>query len=233
MPDDIWLYVTVAFGIILVALIVLLIMEREKRRPLSKEAVKPAPSEILGRWPLAVSRTVTNNIVKESRDKLRILDLEREILSYAIRRLYEARIEGKISEEERDRLMLKYKEDLGRIKEEISRGESIVALSELERMQEEFVKLFSERFEELNKRITELRGLSGFAPLEPEKLPEEERKEEKAAPPRREREVGKPKAPPKPEKTEPEKSEAEKKIEQIMAEVEKVLERLGQMEVEE
>ena len=32
---------------------------------------------------------------------------------------------------------------------------------------------------------------------------------------------------------EPEKSEAEKKIEQIVAEVEKVLERLGQMEVDE
>jgi len=229
VPDDLWLYVSIAFGTTAVALVILLIMEREKRKPLSKEAAKPAPSEILDKFPLPVSRTVTSTLVQETRDKLRIMDLEREILSYAIRRLYEAHAEGKISEEERDRLMLKYKEDLMRIKEETSRGESIVALNELERMREEFVKLFSERFEELNKRIEEVRLLSGFAPPEPEKPPEEEKKEVKAAPPRREREVSKPRAP----SPKPEKSEAEKKIEQIMAEVEKVLERLGQMEVEE
>jgi hypothetical protein len=244
--DDVWLYLTAVLGLIAVVLFVILIMEREKRKPLSKAPAKPVPSEVLGMWPPAASRTVTSDVVKGTMDKLRVLDLEREILSYAVRRLYEAHAEGKITEDEREGLMLKYKDDLRRIREEMGRGESIVALNEMERMQEEFVRLFSDRFEELNKRIKELRTVSGIAPPEPEEpLAVEELKEAKvASPPRREREVSRPKAPSaKPEKGEakkaeaeggePEKSDAEKKIAQIVSDVEKVLEKLGQMEAEE
>jgi hypothetical protein len=107
--------------------------------------------------------------------------------------------------------------------EETFHSESIAVLSELERMRKDLIKLFSEHFEELNKRIEEIRLFSGF--ITPEKLWEGKKK--KAGPPKRRREASKP-APLKPEK-----SEAEKKVEQIMAEVDKVLERLGQMEVEE
>jgi len=251
VPDDVWLYIAGALGVAVAGLVLLLFLERERRKPLSKEVVKPPRTETEVMWPLSAARTITNEIVKETKDKLRILDLDREILSYAVRRLYEAHAEGKITEEERDRMALKYKEDLSRIKEEIARGESVVVLNELERMQEEFVKNFSERFEELNKRIGELRRMVGFKPPELEKLPEEKRREEEAEAPKtdekaaltRRKKISKPKAPGEPpepaesaevaEVAEPEKSEAEKKVEEIMAEVEKVLERLGQMEVEE
>jgi hypothetical protein len=222
-------------------------MERERKKPLSEETVKPDRSGTWAGLPFSTKRTVTTDIFHEARDKLRILDLEREILSYAVRRLYEAKAEGKITEEERESLVSKYKEDLVRIKEEMARGESIVALNELERMQEEFVNLFSERFEEISKRIEELRALSGFALPEPEEPTEREELEEtpieegpeeeteaqkqpteEEVPSKTKKKPSKPKPPP-----EPEKSEAERKVEQIVAEVEKVLKRLGQMEVEE
>jgi len=249
LDSEIWPWFSFALAIVAIALILLFLLERERRKPLGEETAGPVKSEIRFGPPFPTKRTITTDMFKEARDKLRILELEREILSYAIRRLYEASAEGKITEEERDKLALRYREDLARIKEEMARGESIVALDELERMQEEFVRLFSERFEELTKRIEEVRALSGYVPakteaptveerLEPEGLAEIEKKEEHAevpkhpgeeeAPPKVEKKVSKPKAP-----SEPEKSEAERKIEQIVAEVEKVLKRLGQMEVEE
>jgi len=249
VDSEVWPWLSFALGVVAVASVLLFLFEREKRRPLDEEAVKTVRNEAPARLPSMMRRTITSDMFEEARNKLRILELEREILSYAIRRLYEAAAEGKITEDERDRLVLKYREDLARIKEEIARGESIVALNELERMQDEFVKLFSERLEELNKRIGELRALSGFVsprteelatiePVEPAELVEEGKEEEQVEAPK---EVLEKEAPPKPEKkaikpkptAEPEKTEAEKKIEQIVAEVERVLKKLGQMEVEE
>ncbi len=248
VASDILPLVTFSLVVVVIALAALLFMERERKKPLTEEPGELGLGESRFQAPFSVGRTVTKDVFEEARDRLRILGLEREILGYAVRRLYEATAEGKITAEERDRLALKYKQDLARIKEEIARGESIVALNELERMQQDFLSLFSERFEELNKRIEELRTLSGFAlpePAEPieaielrkpleKELPEEEEEEAKEeAPtegeaPSRKKKASRPKPP-----SEPEKSEAEKKVEQIVAEVEKVLERLGQMEVEE
>ena len=166
--------------------------------------------------------------------KRQVLDIEREILGYAVRRLYEAHAEGKITEEERDRLAEKYRVELERIKEEIARGESIVALNELERMQEEIIKIFSERFDQITRRIEELRAISGFTPIEKEKEPEVDKektpKEKTVKKPTPKSKVRKARVKPPPE---PERSDVEKRVEQIVSEVEKVLKRLGQMEVEE
>jgi len=227
-----WLSLSVAFVSVIVAFILVFMMRTEKARK-SDEALEVAGLE-QEELPFKIQRSVTHGEAEEAKDKLRILTLEREILSYAIRRLYEAQAEGKISEEERDRLAEKYKEDMKRINEDISRGESVIALNELEGMQADLLKLFNERFDDLNKRIEDLRKRSGMGLMEPVR-PVEEEKTVPGAPPkaptpsrereRRERTEKKP-AP-------PEKSEAERKVEQIMAEVEKVLARLEQMEVSE
>ena len=242
MDSEIFLWVSVTLGVAVIALVILLLMEREKRKPIAEESVQPVRREAWRGEPALARRTITDHTVKEAKDRLRILDLEREIQSYAIRRLYEAGAEGKITAEERDGLTAKYKEDLTRIKEEISRGESVVALNELERMQEEFVTLFSDRFDELNKRIEELRAVSGITPPEPpelEEMREEEEEEEpekpeapeqptaETAPPKTRKKISRLRAP-----SEPEKTEADKRAEQILAEIEKVLKRLGEMEVE-
>ncbi|MDH5439216.1 MAG: hypothetical protein OEZ48_05745 [Candidatus Bathyarchaeota archaeon] len=175
--------------------------------------------------------------MEEAKDKLRVLGLEREILSYAIRHLYEAQAEGKITEEERNGLAEKYKEDMRRISEQVSRGESVIALDELEGMQEDLLKLFSERFDELSARIEDLRIRSGFEPVGPKEAaaeekevlvaPEELEVSEGAAETKKRRRADRKKAAP------TAKSEAERKVERIMAEVEKVLARLEQMEVSE
>ena len=228
-----WLSGAIAFGSVIVALIAIIMMRSEKKKKSEKSAEIPK-LEPEGYLRLKIKRSVTHKDMEEAKNKLRILSLEREILSYAIRRLYEAQAEGHISEQERDRLAEKYKEDMRRINEDIARGESVVALNELEGMQADLLKLFDERFDELNKRIEDLRIRSGIGMIEPAKAVEEEKTVSaapaKAPAPAREKERkerGEKKPAP------PEKSEAERRVEQIMAEVEKVLARLEQMEVSE
>jgi len=217
----IWLSVIVIIGALAAALVFLYVTRAGKKKRKEPLEVKFEAEE---KWPLKAERSVTPTEVENAQDKLRVLDLEREILSYAIRRLYEAEAEGKISEEERERLAHKYKERMVKIKDMITRSGSLVALHELEGMQVDLVKLFSERFDDLNKKIEELRTRLQIEPVEevpvpsPVTLPP-------AAPIREERKKRRP--PPVPRK-----SEAEERIEKIREEVEKVLERLGQIEAE-
>jgi outer membrane biosynthesis protein TonB len=110
-----------------------------------------------------------------------------------------------------------------------------VALHELESMQEDLIKLFSERFDELGKKVEDLRTrLEIKAEKEEEavtptiELPSAEASET----PERETEKEKKKVRKKPAPAPTPKTDAEKRIEEIRAEVEKVLERLGQIEVE-
>jgi hypothetical protein len=223
--DSTWLYVIFIVGALSTALVFLYVTRAGKKK--KKERLE-AKFEAEEKWPLKAERSVTPIEVEKAQNELRVLDLEREILSYAIRRLYEAEAEGKISEEERERLARKYKERMAEIKDMIARSESLVALHELESMQVDLVKLFSERFDDLNRKIEELRMRLQIKSVREAPIPSpvpvtispaaapvgEERKKRRLPPPV------------------PRKSEAEERIEKIREEVEKVLERLGQIEAE-
>ena len=220
MNFELFLLSLLSVGAVLVAIFSLYAMKggrkkREKEQPLEVPEARE-------RWSLRVERSITPDDAKKARDELRIMDLEREVLSYAIRRLYEAQAEGKISEEERERLAQGYKERMLEIKDMISRNESIVALHELEAMQEDLTKLFNERFDEVNRKIEELRSSLEVKPIMEVPVPSPA---PPSAPAEKEKRMAR--KPPAPRKT-----EAEKRIEEIRAEVEKVLERLGQIEVE-
>ncbi|MEM2439665.1 MAG: hypothetical protein QW493_00410 [Candidatus Bathyarchaeia archaeon] len=184
--------------------------------------------------PFKIVRTVSSEEAARAKEELRILDLEREILSDAIRKLYEAHAGGKITEEERDRLAQTYKDRMMIIKEAIAKDESIVALHELEAMQEDLVKLFSERFDEISAKIEELRAKVEAKPIKevaiPTAKPAKTVEAEVEKPEEVEEKAKKKRKPP--AARPPPRSEAERRIEEIRAEVEKVLERLGQMEIE-
>jgi hypothetical protein len=191
--------------------------------------------------PFRVSKSIQTTTAANAKDELRILDLEREILGDSIRRLYEAQAEGKITEAERERLAVTYKNRMTTIKESIAKDETIVALHELEGMQEDLMTLFSSRFGELTSKVEELRGRIDVKPVReiPVKLPtpiptqmendDDEEEEEPTSTATEEK--PKKKRKPQTEKSDA-KTEAEKRIESIRSEVEKVLDKLGQMEVE-
>jgi hypothetical protein len=228
--DDLLIYTFIVVGVIVAFLIVIYAMRKHGKN--EEEALKEEePVRELKGLPFKIVKSVPSDEAARAKEELRILDLEREILSDAIRRLYEAHAEGKISEEERERLAQTYKSRMMTVKEAISKDESLVALHELEAMQEDLIKLFSERFDELGTKIEELRTKVEAKPIKeitiptakappaaPEEKPAAEEKTKKKRKP--------PSAKPSP------RTEAERRIEEIRAEVEKVLDRLGQMEVE-
>jgi hypothetical protein len=240
VADSEWLlFALVAAGAAATAIIAIYVTRI--RKPKKKEAFEQrtvSPSEAWTRRFSATSqKTVTSDEAKEAKEKLKTLDLEREILSFAIRRLYEAQAEGRINEEEREHISQHYKDRMLTIRDSITKSESVVALHELESMQDDLVKLFSERFDELGQKVEELRTRLEIKAAEEEEaktptisvsMPELEEAEE----PGKEKEKGKKKPRKKQAPAPAPKTDAEKRIEEIRNEVEKVLERLGQMEVE-
>ena len=235
--DDPVTVTAVAVVIIIACGTVIFAMRKLGNKPLQKKPQKTDTDPLLeyGASPFKISKSVQSTTASSAKDELRMLDLEREILSDALRRLYEAQAEGKISEAEREKLAASYKARMTSIKESISKDETIVALHDLEGMQEDLMKLFSERFGELTSKVEELRTKIDVKPIKeiPVKLPtqmsapqieeidEEEEGEEK------QKKKRKP-----PEEKPDAKTEAEKRIDSIRSEVEKVLDKLGQMEIE-
>jgi hypothetical protein len=221
-------YALIIAGAIVACSVIIYAMRKRGKKEEEARAQEESETKLKG-LPFKIVKTVPSEEATHAKEELRILDLEREILSDAIRRLYEAHAEGKITEEERERLAQMYKSRIMTVKDAISKDESLVALHELEAMQEDLVKLFSERFDELGTKVEELRSKVEAKPIKEIPIPvkETEASEEKPASgekPRRRRRP--PAAKPGP------RTEAEKRIEEIREEVEKVLDRLGQMEIE-
>ena len=238
--DDPVIVTAVAVVIIVACGTVIFSMRKLGNKPKQKKPQKTDNDSLLeyGASPFRVSKSVQTATASNAKDELRMLDLEREILSDALRRLYEAQAEGKITEAEREKLAASYKARMMSIKESISKDETIVALHDLEDMQEDLMKLFSERFGELTSKVDELRTKIDVKPIReiPVKLPTQtpvsqiekmEEEEEEAAGEEKQKKKRKP-----PEEKPDAKTEAEKRIESIRSEVEKVLDKLGQMEIE-
>lgn len=245
--DDPITVMAIALVVIIACGTLILIMRRYgQKKPLPPEKKPQQPSIDLeySKAPFKISKSVQTTMASSAKDELRILDLEREILGDALRRLYEAHAEGKISEQERDKLSSTYKLRMNTIKESISKDESIIALHELEGMQEDLMNLFSERFGELTSKVEELRTRIDVKPIReiPVKLPqqtpsqieddeEDEDTEEKATDTQsKEKKPAKKRRPTEEKPTA--KTEAERRIDTIRSEVEKVLDKLGQMEIE-
>ena len=185
------------------------------------------------KWRQRTHKSITKETVSKAEDELRTLTLEREILSNTIRRLYEAHAEGEITEEERETLAERYKSRMRKVKDAISEDESIVALHELEAMQEDLTKLFNERFDELGSKIEELRLKVGFEAEEtiiPTPITMPPQMEEETPIQKRRTQKSKKRTTRKPQKSR--KTVAEERIEKIRSDVEKVLDRLEQMEAE-
>jgi hypothetical protein len=247
--DDPMTVLAIALVIVIACSTVIFAMHKYNRKTQPKKTPQPHQPPIDLQYtsmpvPFKISKSVQGTMASNAKDELRMLDLEREILGDAIRRLYEAQAEGKITEAEREKLAASYKQRMNTIKESIAKDESIIALHELEGMQEDLMKLFSERFGELTSKVEELRTRIDVKPIREipiKPIPatpiqmdteedEEESEEETAEAKPGERKPARKRKPPEEKPTA--KTEAERRIESIRSEVEKVLDKLGQMEIE-
>ena len=247
--DDPIMVTAVLLIVIVAAGTVVFAMRRFEKRPAETKDKKPDKQADLDKsfdysnTPFKYSKSVQATEASSAKNELRMLDLEREILGDAIRKLYEAQAEGKITEMEREKLAGSYKERMNKIKESISRDEGIVALHELEGMQDDLMKLFSQRFTELTSKVEELRTRIDVKPIReiPIKLPTQTLQKEKELEDEEEKEISevteeKEKRPrtkkPSEEKQQVPKNEGERRLGEIYSKVNEALEKLGQMEAE-
>lgn len=174
--------------------------------------------------PVDFERMVDSEQVSRASEELKALNLEREILSYALTRTYEAEAEGKITQDVGVRLVEKYKAEMRRLDEERYERQVIVKLHRLESSQEDYANMFYGKSDE----TANIRS-------NPEDLHNEEA-EVKAKPP-----IEAPPASPEGQEVkrrqltsvrDPHKNKAEDEIESIQEKILKILERIENIEIE-
>ena len=165
---------------------------------------------------IKVEHSVPPSEVKVAQSHLRMMEVEREILSHALRRLYEAEADGKIGKRELNGLMSSYRERMVQVRNIIQHDQSMVVLYNSECIQDDLIGLFNKHFNDLNKKIGELKARLSIEPAPTP--PSKERKEKRRKRRKKKRSLA------------TEKSEVDERLEKIRAEVDKTLERLSRIE---
>lgn len=199
------------------------LLEKVQTREAVKETVEKKVST-------PVTRIESSSIIEDVeriKNELRAMDVEKEIVGYALTRLYEAETEGKIAEKDRTQLLEKYKDEMQHLDKEIEKKQMIVKLHDLEETKASLVEMLHSKLDEINRNIEDIKVSLGISSVETTQA--------KAQPPQQ-AETTPAKAKKEEEKPAPKaraKSKAEERIEAIQEEVLKVLERLEQIETEE
>ena len=241
---------------VFVAASIIYYASRRQKRPFSPASSNmPTTSETAPSTPLETppskegKPTIPPTEANKVKEHLQILTLEKEIVAYALTRLFEAEAEGKITKEHRLELLDKYKAEMKQLEQRINRNETILKLHELEDTQTDLVQSFNNRLSQINKEIETLRGILGYNPPVESQQPDPTT----SAPPSTEQQQSKSSKEPESSssksssKTRDEKqeintprvssrrnpkTETEQKLEAIQEEVLKALDRLERLEAE-
>ena len=179
--------------------------------------------------PDTIRKTVTEADIARARNKLRVANLERDIIGDALTKIYEAEAKGTINDSEKNQMIQPYKSDLKRVDGEIDTYKKTVDLYELEAAKEDLFKRFQETFLEIQSRIEKIRPSLGQLSSPETKIIEEKPASTQPEPIEQTEENAPPKEKPSREKP---RNKAEEKIETIREEVLKAMERLEQIETE-
>lgn len=101
------------------------------------------------------TKTVASDELERSRREMKTLLLERDLLSSALTRIYEAETDGKITREEREGIARRYSDQVRELEVKLRDKELIVEVGELENLRDELVSLFSEKIQNLESRLEE------------------------------------------------------------------------------
>src|SRR5438128_8902625 len=152
-----------------------------RKKPSEETASTPAPATMIKLEPFpipdTIRKTVTESDIQKARNKLRVANLERDIIGDALTKIYEAEAKGTINEPEQNQMIQPYKNDLKRVDAEIDTDKKTVDLHELETAKEELFKRFQETFLDIQARIEKIRpslnlsASSETKPAEPKSTP--------------------------------------------------------------
>jgi hypothetical protein len=98
-------------------------------------------------------KTVTADDLEKSKREMRTLMLERDLLSAALTKVYEAENEGKITREEREMIAKRYSTQIHDMESKLSDKELIVEVGELEGLRDELMTLFREKVGNIETRL--------------------------------------------------------------------------------
>jgi len=175
--------------------------------------------------------TVTEADLQRARKDLKLLSVERDIVSAALTTIYEAEAKGILTENERNQLLGRYKDDLKRLEQKIAEEQKIIDLYELEKARDDLLKNFSAKISEIDSKINALRPALGITPSQPEEQKAAQSEIETAETPSASGAVAAA-AKDKTQTKERPKSKAEQRLEEIREEVLRAMERLEQIEAE-
>jgi acetate kinase len=96
---------------------------------------------------------------------MRTIMVERDLLSSAIMKLYEAENEGRITTGEREMIAKRYSDQVKDMQSKLKDVELIVEVGELEKLHEELVTMFQEKVQNLEARLDQAKErLNAVAP---------------------------------------------------------------------
>ncbi len=180
--------------------------------------------QAMAREPTGNVRTVTvsQSDLDKSRREMRTIMVERDLLSSALMKLYEAESEGRITREEREMIAKRYSDQIKDMQSKLKDVELIVEVGELEKLREELVGMFQEKVQNIEARLDQAKErLNVVAPqavkkdapaLRAEKATDLEKVVEKRA--------------------KPELTEGERRVKEIREEVNDAIARLEQIDIE-
>lgn len=97
-----------------------------------------------------------NSDLEMMKNELDSLEVERSIITSSVRKIHETFREGKLSQLEFDRLMIKYGGDLTKCDEEIEQTRSVVDLFELSSIKSNLVSIIEDKIKVIDTRLNEI-----------------------------------------------------------------------------
>jgi hypothetical protein len=187
----------------------------------SRDKPKASAPVPVSSGPRSTSSSVSTADLEKSRREMRTIMVERDLLSSAMMKLYEAESEGRITREEREMISKRYSEQIKDLQSKLKDVELFVEVGELEGLRNELVTLFDEKVRNIETRLDAARQRLGV------QAPEVVKKE---APPKVEKGTDLEKAVER--RSKPEMSASEKRVKEIRDEVMEALTRLEQIDIE-
>ena len=214
MVDEIWVVVAAVVGLGLGFLATrFFFYPRAKTEKVVVAHVEPGAKR--------TESTVTSADLERSRRDMRTIMVERDLLSSAMMKLYEAETEGRITRDEREMISKRYSDQIRDLQSRLKDVELVVEVGELEGLRNELLSLFEGKIQNIEARLELARQRLGPAAPSPVK---------KEAPPKVERGTELEKVVEKRAKSE--MTEAERRRKEIMDDVMGELARLEQIDIE-
>lgn len=101
------------------------------------------------------ARRVDRVEIEKARRELNAILLEKDLISSALTRVYEAEVEKRITKSEREELAARYKKRLKEVDDKFGNAEVTIEVGELERLREELMGLFDGKMRQIEDRLRE------------------------------------------------------------------------------